>query len=97
MNEIDVRKNSMKDDETAMEKLRRMVNWLDHEPESLLSDLPCIQAIEEYFDLWKVYGTDFAEGIRECILEGDDPKPWNDFVKKWKLPWETFKKRKKAV
>lgn len=76
-------------DETPMGYLRRLVNWCDMESESLLDDLPSVQAVVDYFELWHTYDTDFLQGIIECIHEGDSPKPYRAFVRKYKLPWET--------
>lgn len=73
------------DDETAIEFMRRVVEWLSCESESLLSDLSTVEAVLEYADLWSVYKTDFMSGILECIAEGDDPKPLQRFIKKHKL------------
>ena len=74
-------------DETPAEYLRRVVHNLGHETESLLDDMPTIAALLEYFDLWAVYDTDYLSGILECIAEGDSPKPLQDFIDKYKLPW----------
>ncbi|MEE9214887.1 MAG: hypothetical protein V3U54_08855 [Thermodesulfobacteriota bacterium] len=75
--------------ETAMGYLRRLVSNCNMETESLLDDLPSVQAVVDYFGLWHTYDTDFMEGIIECIEDGDNPKPYVDFVKKYNLPWET--------
>ena len=75
-------------DETAMEFLRRLIGWLDNEPENLLDELPTVESIIEYFGLWKTYQTEFLSGILQCIDEGDDPKPFKSFIKKWNLDWE---------
>lgn len=83
--------------ESAMEYLRRIVSNLDYEPESILDDLPSIPAIVEYFELFDTYGTDFMSGIEECILDGADPKPLADFIKKWELPWTQPKDWKARV
>ena len=73
-------------DESAMEYLRRAVGWLDKEPESMLEQLPTVEAVLGFFELWNAYGTDFWSGVMECIAEGDDPTPARDFVAKHKLP-----------
>lgn len=77
-----------RDDETAIEFLRRVTEWLDCEQESLLSDLPSVQAVLDYAELWSIYDTDLMEGIIECIHEGADPQPFLDFVRKYDLKWE---------
>ena len=71
-----------------MEYLRRIVNCGDYEYEYILDDLPSIEAIVEYFELYcDVYGTEYLAGIRECIAEGASPKPLQKFIKKYKLNW----------
>lgn len=74
-------------DETAYEKLQRMTNFFAHEYTSLLDQLPSVEALEEYFDLFKTYDTDFLQVIMEMIEEGADPKPLKDFCKKYDLNW----------
>ena len=80
-----IRRISQHQDETAMEHLRRAVEWLNHEPESLLDDLPSVDAILDYFDLWTIYDTDFLQGVEEAISEGADPAPLLAFIKKYRL------------
>lgn len=79
-------------DEYAMEYLRRIVGNLGYEYESILSQLPSVQAIVDYFELFDVYDSDFFEGIEEAIAEGSDPKPLHDFIDKYKLGWRKFTK-----
>lgn len=74
------------DDESAIEYLRRAVSNCDHEPESLLEQLPSTDAVLDYFDLWAEYDTDFWSGILECIAEGDSPDKARAFIRKYKLP-----------
>lgn len=82
--------------ETAIEYMRRVVNNLNFENESFLEDVTTISALVEYFELWSVYDTDLCEGIIEAIeFDGDDPKPYNDYVAKYNLPWFIFDKKKK--
>jgi len=73
-------------DETAIEFLRRVVLNCDYEPESLLQDLPSVEAILDFFALLAVYGTDFWAGVLEGIYDGDDPRKARAFVSKYKLP-----------
>ena len=80
-----------RDDETAMEFMRRVVEWLNCERESILTDLPTVKAVFEYAELWSIYNTDMMDGILECISEGDSPEPLQEFIKKhklttWKIP-----------
>lgn len=77
-----------KEGETAIEFLRRVVEWLGCEYESVLTALPTVQAVLEYADLWTVYDTDLLDGIFAAIEEGDDPEPFLDFVAKYDLKWE---------
>lgn len=72
-------------DETPAEYLRRVVSNINYEPESNLDDMPCVEALLDYHDLWATYGTDFWAGIIECIADGDSSEPARAFVKKWKL------------
>lgn len=78
-----------KDGELPIEYLRRVVSNCNYEAESLLQGLPSVEAILDYFELWHVYGTDFMQGIEECIQEGDNPAPLLAFIKKYKLDWNT--------
>lgn len=71
-----------KENETPIEMLRRMVSWMNHEPETLLEDLPTPEACIEYFALWQTYDTDFLEGILQCIEEGESAKPLAQFIVK---------------
>lgn len=73
------------DTETAAEFMRRVVSWIDMEPESMLDQLPTVAAVVEYFGLWSVYGTEFFNGCLESIAEGEDPKPMLDFIDKYNL------------
>ena len=75
-----------KSDETAMEYLRRATAWLDYETESLLDDLPSVEAILDFFDLQADYSTDCWSGILECIAEGDSPDKARAFIRKYKMP-----------
>jgi hypothetical protein len=77
-----------REDETAIEFLRRVVEWLGCEYESLLDDLPSVQAVLDYVELWTVYDTELMSGIIECIQVGDNPQPFLDFVRKYDLKWE---------
>lgn len=71
--------------ESAIDCLRRIMSWVDHEYEGILTTLPTIQSIIDYALLWTVYDAEFLNGIHEAILNGADPTPFNDFVKKYKL------------
>lgn len=80
-----------KQNENAIDYLRRMTYWLDNEEDSLLDSLPTIESIVNFFELWEIYDTDFASGIVEAIELGQDPKDWNDFIDKYKLTnWKKF-------
>lgn len=81
-------------DETAIEYMRRIVNNVSYEQESFLEDLPNIEAIVEYFELWSVYDTDLCAGIIEAIESGADPIPYNRFVGAYNLPWLVYRRGK---
>ena len=76
-----------REDETTIEFVRRLVGQLDYEDEGILMSLPSIESLIAYSELWATYNAEFMAGIRECIEEGADPKPLNDFIKKYKLDW----------
>jgi len=79
-----------REDETSIDFLRRVTSNLNCEQESLLTDLPTVQAVLDYAALWDVYGTDLMVGIEEAILDwGADPKPLKDFIAKYNLDWST--------
>jgi len=66
--------------ESAIEFMRRIVECLGHEYESILFMLPTIPAIVGYAELWTVYDTEYLCGICEAIELGADPAPLNDFI-----------------
>lgn len=74
--------------ESAIDKLRRIVDSLGWEDESVLTDLPSVAAILEYWDLRELYGVESLEDIGEVIAEGADAKPLRKFVRRYKLSWE---------
>jgi hypothetical protein len=76
--------------EAAIDYFRRIARWIDYETESYLQELPTIQSIIDFFELWAAYKTDLMVGVIECLFNGDDPKPYNDFIKKYNLPWRPF-------
>lgn len=81
---------SQNEDESAIDYLRRVVSNLDYENESTLQQMPSVEAILDYYDLFYIYDTDLLVGILECIEEEDSAeyrKPMKDFIRKHKLPW----------
>lgn len=70
----------------AIETLRKMVAALDYEREDLLTDLPTVQALVDFRALWTTYGTEFWEGVLECIADGEDPAHAQDLCKKAQSP-----------
>jgi hypothetical protein len=72
--------------ETAMEYLRRCVGWCDHESAAMLDELPSVEAIIDFFDLWHEYDTDFWSGVLECIADGESSLAARSFVEKHSLP-----------
>ena len=76
---------SQREDESAVEYLRRVISNCNYENEGMLEQFPCVEAVLDFFDLWAAYDTDFWSGIIECIAEGDDPEKARAFVRKWNL------------
>lgn len=74
-----------KPNESAIEYLRRAISGCGYESENLLEQLPSVESVCDFFDLWHAYDTDFWAGILECIADGDDPAKARAFVRKWKL------------
>lgn len=81
---------SQNEDESAIDYLRRVVSNLDYENESILQQMPSVEAILDYYDLFYIYDTDLMTGILECVEEGEEKKPLDDFIKKHNLPWTIF-------
>lgn len=81
-------------DESAFEYMSRIVNNCNYEPCSLLDDLPTIASVVDFFEIWSKYDTDLLEGVEDAIEDGEDPKYYNDFVKKHNLPWCIYKNGK---
>lgn len=75
--------------ETPVEFLSRLGSALNYEYGNILDQLPSVEAVIDYFKLWDVYDTEFLAGIAEALEEGDDPKPYLDFVAKYNLAWNT--------
>lgn len=75
-------------DENAAEYLSRIASNMAFEKTDLLAELPTIASIVEYFELWAKYDSEYLEGIIEGIeYHGDDPKPFQEFCKKYNLKW----------
>lgn len=74
-------------DESVVEYMRRVTHNLGFEYESILDDLPTIEALVEYFELWSKYDTEFLSGIQAAIEEGADPMAYNEFLTKYQLQW----------
>ena|SRR5690348_5459770 len=77
-------------DETAFQYLSRVVSNLKFEECSELDCLPSVEAVLDYFDLWTTYDTDLLVGIIDALENGEDPSPYNSFVKKHDLGWRLF-------
>lgn len=75
------------DGDYAIDYLHYVKQALDYENAELLGELPSIEALFEYYNLWQHYGTEFLEGIQQCIKDGADKKPLLKFIKKYKLNW----------
>ena len=74
-------------DETAIEYLRRVVHQLDFEDEGLNLDLPSVESVVAFYELWMTYGTDYWAGVVECVQEGADPGPARRFLELYDLDW----------
>lgn len=70
-----------KDHESAADYLRRIVDNLNCEDESLLDDIHSPAGLIAYFEVWDAYDTEYMSGMLECIeCDGDDPAPLRGFV-----------------
>lgn len=78
-------KQDIANGETLREYVARVMKWFDDEPEYLFDQFTDVKQLFEFAELWTTYGTDYFAGIMEGISEGDDPEPYNNFVRKWKL------------
>lgn len=75
-----------KADESAAEFVRRVVACLNSEHEGILDQLPNVDALLDFFGLFATdYGTDFWQGVVECIAEGDSPQRAREFITRWSL------------
>ncbi len=72
---------------SAIEELRDLIESLNYEHEDILCQLPSIQALIDYRNLWDIYD-EYLSGIHDCIREGDDPKAYIDFLRKYNLNWK---------
>ena len=73
-------------DETPAEFLQRVVQNLGYEEGSLLDQMPSVDALLDYYGVFCTdYGTDYWEGVLECIADGDSPDKANDFIARWNL------------
>lgn len=77
-------------DETATDFLARVVGAFSFEDGAVLDDLPSIEAALAFFGLWHRYDTDLLAGVEEAIEGGEDPTPYNAFVRRWGLPWALY-------
>lgn len=77
----------LRDGETSYDYLSRIVEILKFEDSEILNALPSITAIIEYFELTQKYDTDLMSGIIDSLENGESPKHYNKFVKKYKLNW----------
>lgn len=91
------------DNETSIDFIRRVVQWLNCEQESVLAGLPTVQAVFEYAELLAVYyNADSMSEILDAIAEGDDPKPLQFFITRhkipnWKIPQHVLDAHKEAL
>ena len=53
----------MEEKETACDKLRRMVNWLDYQDENFNERFESIADLEKCFDACECHGLEFADNL----------------------------------
>lgn len=75
-------------DETAYEYAQRVMSHLDFEWGDILDDLPSVESIFDYIKMLDSYDVEFLQSVFECIGEGENPLYYNEFVKKYNLPWK---------
>ena len=69
--------------EFAIDFLRRWINHLEYEDESILQSLPSPQAFLEYIAMLEHYDVDFLQDVHESIAEGADGTCYSAFRDKW--------------
>jgi hypothetical protein len=74
-----------REDESAMEYLRRVVSVCDCESEGVLGHLKTVDAVLDFFDLWHTYDTEFWDGVLDSIRDGANPEPAEAFVSRHQL------------
>ncbi len=74
-----------RDYDSAGDTIRKAARMIDHEGESLIDQLPTVDAVLDYLDLWAIHGTEFLDGIIEGLEEGDDPTAALDFADRYGL------------
>lgn len=85
---------AMNIDETAIEYCLRVAGWIERN--DIASDLPTIESIFELFYIISItYDVSLLDEVYELIeYECEDPKPINDFIKKYKM--KEWRKPKRA-
>lgn len=79
-------------DESAFDYISRIVSVLDCEDGDITCDLPTTESVVEFFELFSdKYDVSCLEEVYLSIEQGEDATPYNEFVKKWKLPWRKCK------
>lgn len=82
-----MKRPGQQEDESAVEYLRRVIEHLGYQSNSLLDQLPTTEAALEFFELYSHhYGTDSWEGVLDEISDGKSSRPARDFIAKHNLP-----------
>ncbi len=80
-------------DETAFEKLERIVEWIGREHGSVRNDLPTVEAVVEYADVMNACGCLSSQDIWADpeAIDSHGRAAWDAFVRRWHLVgWRTF-------
>ena len=72
--------------ETASDYLFRAIDGLKGEQVGILGQLPSVDALLDYFDLWHAYDAVSWSGVLESITEGSSHYQALLFIRKYKLP-----------
>jgi hypothetical protein len=70
--------------ESAAEYMSRVVSNLGHEVCALYDELPCVEAVLQFFELWHTYDTDLWSGVLEAISDGESSEPARRWARRWK-------------
>jgi len=76
----------VKTKQTAIDRLRHIVQWLSHESEAIIQELPSIEKVVAYVTLLEAYDVESWENLWESIAEGENPDKALAFVRDPDLP-----------